>query len=172
MEVSVLVYLDVSNRPCITTASKYHSKPVVKKELRANDNTAVIKLVLYDEQIAQVPTDGVYNISSATLRQYVNGVSVLHCSSKACIKKSDTVITPSNIKVPNLETRVYKFPPISIIVCKTFTRTSCKKEFSSSMHTITSRLIKCPDCKAVAKAESFPFHYDLKLKFSSEFEQQ
>ena len=35
MEVSVLVYLDVFNRPCITTASKYHSKPVVKKELRA-----------------------------------------------------------------------------------------------------------------------------------------
>ena len=37
------------------------------------------------------------------------------------------------------------------------------------MHTITSCLIKCPDCKAVAKAESFPFHYDLKIQFSSEF---
>ena len=51
MEVSVLVYLDISDRPCITTASKYHSNSVVKKELRANDNTAVIKLVFYDDQI-------------------------------------------------------------------------------------------------------------------------
>ena len=52
--VTVVVHLDLEDRPLMFTTSKFHTQAVRKKEVKANDLSGTIKITLWDDAIDEV----------------------------------------------------------------------------------------------------------------------
>ena len=58
------MYSDVDSHP------KFHSNPVFKKEVSANDDTGTIKLTLWEDKIIDAYASGVYELSFVRVPQW------------------------------------------------------------------------------------------------------
>ena len=171
--VTIRVYLDVDSHPSLTTSSQFHSKPVLKKEVSANDDTGTIKLTLWEDKVIDAYASGVYELSFVNIKEFPNGGRCLNTSSKSIIKKlNDVEITPSTVNLPDLNIIEIKFPPDSIHVTKFFVCGNCEDAFSSKDANVISSIIKCPKCSMLSRKEKFTFYYQLKLVFRMETGEQ
>ena len=53
----------------MTTASQFHSNPVLQKEVSANDDTGTIKLTLWEDKIIDAYASGVYELSFVNIKE-------------------------------------------------------------------------------------------------------
>ena len=59
-KVSIIAYLVAENRPVNQTRLKKSGSTVDKKEIAANDNSGMVKIILWGSRINDVPLDRVY----------------------------------------------------------------------------------------------------------------
>ena len=163
--VSLHVYVIVDNRPVVPTMLKYSSKSVDKKEVSANDDTGIIKLTLWSNTIADVPTSGVYLLEQVTVREWPQGVLSITTSPKTTIRPSDKAIKKSKSVLPELLSFSVKFPPISVVSVQSqsvsITCPRCDRITPNS----DGRLFKCSHCNAMALFSPLQRKFVVKLAF-------
>ena len=162
---SVKVFLAVKGQRVTRTSSKYSPKPVSKKECKANDQTGVIKVVMYDLHVNSVTEDATYLIQDATVKAYDKNIVVLSCGTRTAITRLDENIQPTLEELEDLTVTEFQFLPQSVAVNKNITCPSCQQVLHIDEAVVKPSYIKCTKCNAMSKAEMYEIHYDLKLQF-------
>ena len=159
--VSVVGHISIENRPVTKTTLKHSGETIEKKEVAINDKSGLIKMTLWEDNIAMVPKSAVYKIEKAKVREWPKGVLVLNTTPSTLISPSDANISPSKSTLPDLVSKTIQFPSDSVHtiqvqrVCP-----SCHEQSETN-----SKLFKCPSCKSMTLTTKLKCAYTIKLKF-------
>ena len=101
-KVSFKAFLSVTNRPIVSTMSKFNQASVVKREISANDQSATVRTTLWESKVSEVIKDGVYEVNNAQFRVFANGGKYINVDNHSEIKEIVENIEPSQDMLPDL----------------------------------------------------------------------
>ncbi len=129
--------------PIQTIMSK--GKALRKQEAVLTDNSATIRLVLWENDISKVSSESTYDISKVVLKEYekakyltLNKSSTIKISQKS-ISRLDT---PSTEVLPN--TQCVTFPANGVLSLQRFS--SCLRCQSKLVPNASKKTVKCTEC--------------------------
>lgn len=161
---SVEAFVNVDNRPVVTVNTKFGFQSINKKEVAINDETGIIKLALWGDDIQKIPKSAVYKLEYLRVQEYPVGVLNLSTTPRTNIQVSDKQITPSKVLLRELSSSSVKLPAEAVAaITKSYACPKCKQKSNN----YSGKLYKCTHCKAVMLLSKLECNYMLKLTFKN-----
>ena len=142
--VSVIVHLNVLNRPVVQIKTRTSRELQPKKDVTANDDSGMMRFSIWgDENIGKVDESATYEITNACINEYPEGVLSLSTCAATSISKVNQIVEPT-IALPQLRVFEASFPIQSVVALhKKIICPSCKKDRDDDT---AGKIFKCTSC--------------------------
>jgi hypothetical protein len=165
--VSIVAFVELQGRPVVTTSSKYNSNPVLKREIKVNDDSGAMKLNVWDQLAVSIGSSNrVLKLTNLAVSCPVPNVVALNTTKRTKVTADDTIIESSEVKLPGLVINEYKMPASNLSINKFFECGNCDKDFlNPSTH---PDIIECIHCHNRMLLKLAKFYYQATMSVCNE----
>ena len=158
--MSLHCFINIEDRPSISTKPSYSPTSVNKKEVTCYDKRGKIKLTLWGSCIDYVNKSSVYFVQQAKVREWPKGILSITVTPWTSIKPSKERIVKWKSSLKELLSYCVQFPPISVKIASSIKCCPQCGKPSANEH-----------CKEMTLADETETRYTLKLTFKNRFQQ-